>query len=322
MRWSLSSGAGVVSSRSMPARNALSVLPEPVGATTRVLRPRPIASQAPAWAAVGSANAARNQVRVGSLNAASGSVVVTSAILAHATDSGRPLRHNGRVGKRGKAAVAATAAVVLLVALLAWWLLRDDEPVPAVAPDPVPTTPTPTPTVAPPTGPCAVQATTGFEPTRIAIPGVVRRAQVYGVPRTPAGVVGVLPHTDNQNFAWDLGGVEPGSHEGHVLINTHTWPDGSAMGNRLLDKLQVGATIRLGDGADVACYRVTKRDEVPAKDGYPGWAATDGSPQMVIVVCSGQRLGPGEWTHRTLWFADPVGPDGKIVESGNPTPPL
>lgn len=225
------------------------------------------------------------------------------------------------MGNRGRAAVAA--AVVLLVALLAWWLLRDDEPEPTVAPDPVPTTPTPTPTptVPPPTGPCAVQATTGFEPTRIAIPGVVRRAQVFGVPRTAAGVVGVLPHTDNQNFAWDLGGIEPGSSEGHVLINTHTWPDGSAMGNRLLDELQVGATIRLeDDDTDVACYRVTKRDEVPAKDGYPGWAAKDGPSQMVIVVCSGQRLGPGEWTHRTLWFADPVGPDGKIVVPDNPTP--
>jgi len=27
---------------------------------------------------------------------------------------------------------------------------------------------------------------------------------------------------------------------------------------------------------------------------------------VVIVVCSGERLGPGDWTHRTLWFASPV----------------
>ncbi len=77
----------MVSSRSIPARKALSVLPEPVGATTSVCRPRRIASQAPAWAAVGSANAARNQVRVGSLKSANGSVV-TSVILAHGTDNG------------------------------------------------------------------------------------------------------------------------------------------------------------------------------------------------------------------------------------------
>ena len=56
-----------MSSRSIDQRNALSVLPEPVGATTSACRPAPIASHAPAWAGVGTANAAANQVRVGSL---------------------------------------------------------------------------------------------------------------------------------------------------------------------------------------------------------------------------------------------------------------
>ena len=49
-------------------RNAASVLPEPVGATTRVCSPRPIASQAPVWAAVGSANAPVNQSRTSGSN--------------------------------------------------------------------------------------------------------------------------------------------------------------------------------------------------------------------------------------------------------------
>jgi len=31
-----------------------------------------------------------------------------------------------------------------------------------------------------------------------------------------------------------------------------------------------------------------------------------GQPQLAIIVCSGQRLGPGVWTRRTLWFASPV----------------
>ncbi len=59
-----SSGGGVEASRSSDHRNADSVLPEPVGATTRVSRPLLIASQAPSWAAVGAAKAAVNQVRV------------------------------------------------------------------------------------------------------------------------------------------------------------------------------------------------------------------------------------------------------------------
>ena len=45
-----------VASRSSAQRNADSVLPEPVGATTRAWSPELIASQAPSWAAVGALN--------------------------------------------------------------------------------------------------------------------------------------------------------------------------------------------------------------------------------------------------------------------------
>ncbi|WP_207005986.1 class F sortase [Nocardioides aromaticivorans] len=228
------------------------------------------------------------------------------------------------MSRRRAAAVAGGVVAVLVVALLAWWLGRDEEP-PAAAPEPVPTlTPTPSPTPTEEPGPCEGQARVGFVPTRLTVPGVVRKAAVIGVPRDAQGVVGVLPHADNQNFAWDLGGVEPGSPEGHVLLNTHTWPDGSAMGNRLLDGLQVGDALRLeGDDGAFACYRVGERVEVPVEEGYPGWAAKDGPPQVVIVVCSGKRLGPGDWTHRTLWFAEPVDPlepVGSAAEEPNPTP--
>ncbi|WP_364516193.1 class F sortase [Nocardioides sp. LML1-1-1.1] len=201
-------------------------------------------------------------------------------------------------------AVAAGVVALVLLALLAWWLGRDEDP-PAAAPAPA-LTPTPTPDPTPAPSPCAGQARTGFVPTSITLPGVVRRAEVLAVPRDAAGVVGVPPVADKRVFAWDRGGVEPGSRQGHVLLNTHTWPDGSAMGNTLLDRLRVGGELRLARPGKVACYRVSKRVEVRAEDGYPGWSATEGPSQVVIVVCSGQRLGPGRWTHRTLWFADPV----------------
>ena len=59
-----SAGRGSVASRSIAQRNAASVLPEPVGATTRACRPAAIASHASTCAAVGAAKAASNQVRV------------------------------------------------------------------------------------------------------------------------------------------------------------------------------------------------------------------------------------------------------------------
>ena len=59
--------------RSIDQRNAASVLPEPVGATTSACWSRATASHAPAWAAVGCANAPVNHARVAGPNRESGS---------------------------------------------------------------------------------------------------------------------------------------------------------------------------------------------------------------------------------------------------------
>src|SRR5699024_11403110 len=88
-----SAGSGPVSRWSNAHRNAASVLPDPVGATTRVCSPEEIACHAPAWAGVGAAKALVNQDRVGvlkSASAAAGSgVVTTGAIVPPGTDSPR-----------------------------------------------------------------------------------------------------------------------------------------------------------------------------------------------------------------------------------------
>ncbi len=62
----MSSGAGVVSSRSMPHRKAVRVLPDPVGARISVWSPAAMAGQPCSWAAVGAGNEDSNQVRTGS----------------------------------------------------------------------------------------------------------------------------------------------------------------------------------------------------------------------------------------------------------------
>src|SRR5674476_31618 len=56
-----SAGRGVDARRSSAHRNAESVLPEPVGATTRVWSPELIASHAPTCAGVGAAKLPLNQ---------------------------------------------------------------------------------------------------------------------------------------------------------------------------------------------------------------------------------------------------------------------
>lgn len=209
-------------------------------------------------------------------------------------------------------AVAVVIGVGVLAAAIAVgaWLLRSGEagPTRAAEPDPASSAPTPEP------GPVPRQATCGdahaepFEPDRISIEGIVDDAEVVGTPRDSRGVPGVLSLGATEQFAYDVDGIRPGEPRGNVLINTHTWPDGDgagypALGNALLDRLDLGDRIVLsGDGWKL-CYEVTRIVKVLASEGYPPYYATEGPPRVAIIVCSGKRTGPGEWTHRTMWFA-------------------
>src|SRR5271157_4041598 len=61
---------GILQSRSSAARNAASVLPDPVGATISVFRPAAMAGQPSRCAGVGSPSASRNQAATGGKNRA------------------------------------------------------------------------------------------------------------------------------------------------------------------------------------------------------------------------------------------------------------
>lgn len=156
---------------------------------------------------------------------------------------------------------------------------------------------------------CTTTTTSAFLPHSITVRGVTRRADVLALHRDSGGVPGTPPLTSYGKtvFAFDRDqGIEPGDPAGNVLLNAHTWPDGSALGNHLLAGLRTGDRIAVrGEGNAEMCYRVTERVEVLASKGLPRYYARSGPPQLAIVVCSGQRTGPGVWTHRTVWFASP-----------------
>ncbi len=214
------------------------------------------------------------------------------------------------MNRRSAWIAAATAAVVLVACGLAWWLQRfdDRDPRTDAAPAAVASTATGSaPTMEAEQGPCDRAAPKPFTPHRIAIAGVVERAEVVGVARDSQGVAGVLPISNKLDFAWDVGGIRPGDRRGNVLLNTHTWPDGSALGNALLDRLHKGGRIVLqGSNGARLCYQVSRRVEVVASEGYPPYYRDDGPPQVAIIVCSGTRSGAGDWSHRTIWFARPL----------------
>ena len=88
---------------SIPHRNAVSVLPEPVGAQISVFAPVAIVGQPFTCAGVGASNERSNQERVRALNPASGSVssVVFVAVANRPTLAiGRPGPGLGQVGER------------------------------------------------------------------------------------------------------------------------------------------------------------------------------------------------------------------------------
>ncbi len=181
---------------------------------------------------------------------------------------------------------------------------------PAATPSPSHSSPSPASaaTTPPPRAPCDTVAHR-FAPRTIAVARVTRSASVVTPARAADGVPGAPPLTRRGKslFAWDRQqGIAPGDPAGNVLLNAHTWPDGSALGNRLLALLHRGDRIVLrGDTAQL-CYRVTERVEVLAARGLPRYYSRTGPPQLAIVVCSGRRLGPGVWEKRTVWFASPA----------------
>ena len=209
--------------------------------------------------------------------------------------------------------VRALTVALAVTGLVVWMVLtpRADDSRRTAAPPQAPaplqrTTLGPSPKAADPG--CPSRAAQPFAPRKITIPGAIRSARVITPPRDAAGLPGIPPLTSagKSVFAWDRAhGTRPGQRRGNVLLNAHTWPDGSALGNRLLQRLGGGDRIVVRGQHTVLCYRVTERVEVLAQDGLPRYYAKDGRPQLAIVVCSGRRLGPGVWEKRTVWFASP-----------------
>ncbi|MGE5720598.1 MAG: class F sortase [Nocardioidaceae bacterium] len=221
---------------------------------------------------------------------------------------------------RRTAAVATAVVVAVALAVgLAWWVVTHDEPAPPSAAEGVgptaspsaspPSSPPPSPSTSPSPDPACDDVSRAFAPKAITVPGVARGVAVLAPPRDANGVPGVPPLSGDGKavFAWDREqGIRPGDTKGNVLLNAHTWPDGSALGNRLLADLQVGDRMVVHGGRSRLCYRVTERVEVPADQRMLRYYKKDGPPQLAIVVCSGRRLGPGQWEKRTVWFASPA----------------
>jgi hypothetical protein len=155
----------------------------------------------------------------------------------------------------------------------------------------------------------------GFNPTSLAIPGVVARTRVLALGRDQRGIPRPPPLTDRGKWqlAWDkASGIRPGGPRGVVRLSAHTYPrdgsHGSALGNLLLARLRTGARLEIsGSQGERLCYRVVRRVAVRAERSLPAFYSSTGRSRLAILVCSGKRRGPGDWSHRTVWYAVPTG---------------
>ena len=163
-----------------------------------------------------------------------------------------------------------------------------------------------------------------FVPAKASI-SHIGRVRVIRVGTNRDGSMGTPPLTNagKKWLAWYDRSSKPGRGKGGVATDAHTWPDGSALGNKLLKVLVKGDTIVLTDAKSVrrVCYRVVSRRQYP-RSKVPMNAIVNGSGRgqtLSIVVCSGRRLGPGNWTDRTVWVAKVV-PAPKPAPTPTPTP--
>lgn len=162
-----------------------------------------------------------------------------------------------------------------------------------------------------------------FVPTRAKLPSLGRTVRVIQVKRTRSGRVGAAPVNDygKRVIAMDPH-TKPGARHGSVLLNGHTWPDGTAIGNAMLRNLWKGdGIVLIGKNGRKACYVVTQRTsypvhKVPTRRAFQ----TSGPERVVIVACSGKRLGPGNWSRRTFWYAAPLKPKPAPKPPTTPAP--
>ncbi|CAN5146928.1 hypothetical protein BH09ACT12_BH09ACT12_37000 [soil metagenome] len=149
-----------------------------------------------------------------------------------------------------------------------------------------------------------------FRPTALGIPGISKRRRVLALGRDGNNVPKAPPLSDagKRQFAWDAkDAIKAGAKHGVIKLNAHTYPDGSAIGNDLINKLYAGNRLVVrGDRGQQRCYEVVDRVQIPAEKRYRRYYRTDGPGRLAIAVCSGVRRGPGNWSHRTIWFAKQV----------------
>ncbi|MCI1746822.1 MAG: class F sortase [Acidipropionibacterium sp.] len=142
--------------------------------------------------------------------------------------------------------------------------------------------------------------------------------QVLPLGLDSSGAAAAPPKDDPSAVAWFDQGPKPGSNRGKVVLSTHTYHSGGALGNTLYDAqngLRKGDIIRLADvSGTTVCYRFDHHAKVLVKDYDPNSTIlydNAGAPMVAVVICWDYNHDTKDWGSRIIFYGTPVAGSAK-----------
>lgn len=152
-------------------------------------------------------------------------------------------------------------------------------------------------------------------PTRFIISRMGVDTHVLALGKDPTtGAAEAPPDEDAYGVAWFDLGPKPGSDKGNVVLSTHTYHRGTALGNDLYDPtkgLQPGDIIKVQDASGkTVCYRYREAlkvwvDEYNASPSNVLYDDT-GRAQLAIIICWNYDWNANMSKSRIIFYADPL----------------
>jgi hypothetical protein len=150
-------------------------------------------------------------------------------------------------------------------------------------------------------------------PTRLDIPGLGVDAPVIKIGLERNGTLATPSDADKNKAGW-YPTVLPGSSQGSVLMDAHTYHDDTALfKTSFKHTVGIGMTMQLfcADGRSLG-YRISeiKLDLTP--NTYPDFVmsrrlyALDGPPQVVMITCTDWDPVSRDWNNRAILIATPT----------------
>jgi len=138
-------------------------------------------------------------------------------------------------------------------------------------------------------------------------------APVVRIGLDASGNLGVPSDADKKKAGWYPNAVLAGSSRGSIIMDGHTYRDGSAIFTTSFDStVRVGMTVGLSCGGGTFPYRISELKLNLNVGDYSGFVdgrrlyAPDGPAQIVMVTCTDWNPVSGTYDRRAILIATPM----------------